>query len=90
MFEELPAGAGYADLVYIPKRNAILPALVIELKWNKTAKGAIEQIQKRRYPDALKDFGGDILLVGISYDRQAPPGKRKHACTIERYPGANE
>lgn len=90
MFEELPAGAGYADLVYIPKRNFILPALVIELKWNKTAKGAIEQVQKRRYPDALKDFGGDIPLVGIGYDRQAPPGKRKHACIIERYPGANE
>ena len=90
MFEELPAGAGYADLVYIPNRNSILPALVIELKWNRTAKGAIEQIQKRRYPDALKDFGGDILLVGIGYDRQAPPGKRKHACVIERYPGGNE
>lgn len=90
MFEELPAGAGYADLVYIPKRNFILPALVIELKWNKTAKGSNEQVQKRRYPDALKDFGGDILLVGIGYDRQAPPGKRKHTCIIERYPGANE
>lgn len=87
MFEELPAGAGYADIVYFPKRNSILPALVIELKWNKTAKGAIEQIQERRYPDALKNFGGDILLVGICYDKEAPPGRRKHTCMIERYPG---
>ena len=30
---------------------------------------AIQQIKDRHYPDALKDFEGDILLVGISYDK---------------------
>jgi len=83
-FEELPAGDGYADIVYLPKRESALPALVIEMKWNKSAKGAIAQIKDRHYPDALKDFGGDILLVGINYDKDAPAGKRKHECVIEQ------
>ena len=61
-----------------------MPALVIEMKWNKSAEGAIAQMKDRRYPDALKDFGGNILLVGINYDKDAPAGKRKHECIIER------
>lgn len=53
------------------------------MKWNKSAEEAIEQIKDRRYPDALKDFGGNILVVGINYDKDAPAGKRKHECIIE-------
>jgi len=83
-FEELPSGDGYADLVYFPKRTSRMPALVIELKWKKSAKGAIAQIREKRYFDALKDYGGDILLVGISYDREAGDDKRKHICAIEK------
>ena len=83
-FEELPAGDGYADIVYLPKKESALPALVIEMKWNQSAEGAIAQIKDRRYPEALKDFGGNILLVGINYDKDAPAGKRKHECIIER------
>ncbi len=85
MFEELPAGAGYADIVYLPKKDSVLPVLVIELKWNQSAEGAIKQIRDRRYPDAVSGYGGDILLVGISYDREAPAGERRHRCRIERY-----
>lgn len=85
MFEELPAGSGYADIVYLPKKRAMLPILVIELKWNQSADGAISQIKNRRYPEAVKGYGGEILLVGISYDRNAPAGKRKHQCRIEKY-----
>ncbi|MDD5804201.1 MAG: PD-(D/E)XK nuclease domain-containing protein [Clostridia bacterium] len=83
-FEELPAGNGYADIVYLPKRNSPLPALVIEMKWNQSAKGAIDQIKNKHYPDAIKDFGGEILLVGINYDKDVPAGERKHTCTIEK------
>ena len=83
-FEELPAGVGYADIVYLPKKDSPLPALVIELKWNKSAGGAIEQIRDKHYPDAIKDYGGEILLVGINYDKDAPAGKRKHTCVIEQ------
>ena len=85
MFEELPAGSGYADIVYLPKKDSMLPALVIELKWNQSAEGAIAQIRKRRYPKAVRGYGGDILLVGISYNKEAPAGERKHQCRIERY-----
>lgn len=84
-FEELPAGNGYADIVYIPKKNSPLPALVIEMKWDQSAEGAIAQIKSRHYPDALKNFDGEILLVGINYDKNAPAGERKHSCVIEKY-----
>ncbi len=84
MFEELPAGVGYADIVYLPKKESVLPALVIELKWNRSVEGAIQQIKSRRYPEAIKGYGGDILLVGISYDKGASAGKRVHQCRIER------
>lgn len=64
---------------------AVLPILIIELKWNRSAESALDQIRERRYPEAFKEYSGDILLVGISYDREAPAGKRKHQCRIERY-----
>lgn len=46
---ELPAGRGFADFVYIPKleHRDSYPALVVELKWNKNAETAINQIKKR-------------------------------------------
>ncbi len=83
-FEELPAGDGYADVVYFPKKESPLPALVIELKWNQSAKSAIDQIRQKHYPDVLKDYGGELLLVGIAYDRNAGEDRRKHTCRIER------
>ena len=85
MFEELPAGAGYADIVYLPKRDSVLPVLIVELKWSQSGESALEQIRDRRYPAAFKSYGSDILLVGISYDREAAAGKRKHWCRIEKY-----
>ncbi len=84
-FEELPAGDGYVDIVYFPKKASPLPALVIELKWNQGVKGAIEQIKEKRYPTALADYGGDILLVGISYERDNTKNSHRHTCIIEDY-----
>lgn len=81
-WEELPSGEGYADIVYLPKQGSDWPALVIELKWNKTAEGAIDQILKKKYPDVLKGFGSEIMLVGINYDKDAPAGEHKHSCKI--------
>ena len=85
MLEELPAGVGYADIVYLPKKASRMPALVIELKWNKSAEGAIAQIKERNYPRAMEGYGGAILLVGINYDKDAPAGKRRHTCVIEKH-----
>ena len=78
--EELPSGHGLADVVFLPKRRSNLPAMVIELKWNHTASGAIRQIKDKKYPKVLEKYGGDIVLVGLSYDGNA----KMHECRIER------
>jgi hypothetical protein len=78
--EELPTGIGYADVVYIPKKGSALPVMIVELKMNKSADSAIDQIKNRNYPQALKDYGSDILLVGVSYDDKT----KKHSCRIEK------
>ena len=84
-FEELPAGEGYADVVYLPKPDSDWPVLVIELKWMKEAEGAIAQILKKKYPSVLEGCGRPILLVGISYDKSAGAGEKKHRCRIVEY-----
>ncbi len=84
LFEELPTGVGYADIVYFPKKDSMLPALLIELKWNQSAEGAIKQIKDRDYPVGLRGYGGEMLLVGIGYNKDAPAGGRKHTCRIEK------
>ncbi len=77
--QELPSGKGYADLVFIPRRNTNHPLLVVELKWNNSADTAITQIKNRDYPEILKALTGEILLVGINYD----PKTKEHSCIIE-------
>ena len=84
-FEELAAGEGYADVAYIPRHDSDWPALIIELKWKKDVEGAIDQILKKKYPDALKNFGTKILLVGISYEKDAAGDSKKHTCRIIEY-----
>ena len=77
---ELPSGKGFADLVLIPRKNIDSPALVIELKFNKDADTAIDQIKRRQYPAKLEQYTDNILLVGINYDRQT----KTHTCRIEQ------
>ncbi len=78
--QELPSGKGYADIVYIPKKTSDKPAMIIELKWNKTSDGALNQIKQKNYPEIVKKLSGDVLLVGINYDEKT----KKHECTIEK------
>ncbi|MCD8015711.1 MAG: ATP-binding protein [Lachnospiraceae bacterium] len=77
---EMPAGKGFADLVFVPDRNCTLPAMVVELKWDKSVKTALDQIRKNEYADCLKRFSGEILLVGVNYDKDS----KEHSCRIER------
>ena len=79
--EELPSGHGYADVVFLPKKSTDMPMLLVELKWNKSDEGAIKQIKKNIYPEVMKDYGGEILLIGINYDVKS----KKHTCMIESY-----
>ena len=80
---ELPTGRGFADFVYIPKPEykADYPALIVELKWNQNAQTAMQQIKNKKYPTAIENYTGDILLVGISYDKNC----KEHQCLIEKY-----
>ena len=77
---EYATGKGYADLVMIPRRNVSKPALVIELKFNHSADTAIDQIKRKEYPAKLAEYSGEILLVGINYDKET----KLHTCKIER------
>lgn len=77
---EFPAGKGFADIVFIPRKNSGKPAMVIELKWDKTAKGAIYQIKNKKYAGTLKLYQKEVLLVGINYDKNT----KKHQCIIEK------
>lgn len=82
---ELPAGRGFADLVFLPKQGVDSPALVMELKWNEDADTAIRQIKDNHYPEALYGYHGKVLLVGISYEkRKRFEGYKKHTCRIEK------
>lgn len=77
---ELPAGKGFADICMIPRKQyADKPAIVIELKWDKSASGALDQIKEKHYGSALRDYLGNLLLVGINYDKKT----KKHECVIE-------
>ena len=78
---EYATGKGYADLVMIPRRNVSKPALVIELKFNHSADTAIDQIKRKEYPTKIAEYTGDLLLVGINYDKET----KQHTCKIERY-----
>lgn len=78
---ELPSGKGFADIVYLPRKEHLdKPAMIIELKWNKDAESAINQIKERNYPHTLKDYQGNLLMVGINYN----PKTKVHECLIER------
>ncbi len=81
LIREMPAGSGFADMVFLPKRASLNPALVVELKWDRTAKGAISQIKSKNYVSALKDYKGNILLVGVNYEKKT----KKHQCRIEKF-----
>ena len=77
--QEMPAGKGRADIIYLPLKNSEYPALVVELKWDQSAIGAIAQIKEKQYTQWLESYTGNILLVGINYDRST----KKHQCVIE-------
>ena len=81
VIRELPTGKGFADMAFLPKKKyADKPAMVVELKWNDNADTALRQIRDKHYTEALKDYKGNILCVGITYDR----GSKKHTCRIEK------
>ncbi len=78
---EFPSGKGFADLAFIPRRNSEKPAMIVELKYDQSANGAIRQIKERRYGGELAKEYGKLLLIGINYDKKT----KKHQCVIETF-----
>lgn len=78
--KEMTAGRGFADVVYVPFRQD-RPAMIIELKHNKTAESAIEQIRRKEYFRSLDNYFGEIFFIGINYDEK----EKTHTCAIERF-----
>ena len=80
VIRELPTAKGYADLVYLPKIGVNKPALLIELKYDKSAESAITQIKEKNYLQFFKAYKGEVLLVGINYSKDT----KTHQCIIEK------
>ena len=78
---ELASGKGFADLVLIPRKNVDSPAIVLELKYDKDADSAINQIKRKQYPAKVAQHTNDLLLVGINYDKEL----KTHECHIEKW-----
>ena len=67
---EMPTGQGFADV----------PAMILELKWNQAAETALRQIKEKKYDSILDSYHGNVLLVGINYDKKS----KSHDCIIEQ------
>ena len=76
---EMKSGKGYVDYLFTPKKKQY-PPIILELKYDKSAKDAIDQIYERKYIDKVKDYQ-EVLLVGINYDTKS----KRHECIIETY-----
>ena len=79
IIREMPGGKGYADMVFIPKDDK--PALIVELKWDQEVETAIDQIKEKKYYFGLEKYLDNLLLIGISYNKET----KKHSCKIEKY-----
>ena len=86
--QELDSGKGYADLVYLPSpKHPDKPALLIELKYDKSVKTAADQIRSRNYPQKLEHYKDNILLVSVNYDKEVNSTDsfyKHHSCGIEK------
>ena len=78
----LSSGRGFCDIAFLPFSGSTAPALIVELKWNKSAEEAVSQIKKQNYIDHLQKLHlqGDVLLVGIAYHEKT----KVHSCIIEK------
>lgn len=81
LIRECPAGKGFADMAFIPRKHTSKPAMLVELKWDCSAQGAIQQIKEKNYTGVLEEYKDNLMLVGINYYRQT----KRHECIIEKY-----
>ena len=86
---ELDTGKGYADVVYLPApQYPEKPALLIELKYGHSVDIAMDQVRRQKYLDRFEHYKGNILVIGINYDRELSadhPEFKHHSCKIEKW-----
>lgn len=82
LIREFPSGKGFADILFLPLPHTGRPALVVELKYGRSAGKAMQQMKDRQYMQVLEGYTGEVLLVGINYDRHHPD--KPHSCLIEK------
>ena len=80
LIREMPTGKGYADIIFLPRKKSDKPAMIVELKYDSSVQGAIAQIKEKNYMEKLEEYKGNLLLVGIHYDKET----KKHQCCIEK------
>ncbi len=78
VISELPAGKGYADVVFLPYIPNV-PAMIVELKRNDSTGAALQQIKAKEYFNALPLYHGNLLLVAVNYDNKT----KEHTCEIK-------
>ena len=81
MHRELPSGKGFADIVLMPRKHVESPVIIVELKYNRDADSAIDQIRRKQYPSGIARYSGELLLVGINYDKK----EKTHQCRIDQW-----
>jgi hypothetical protein len=60
--------------------SRIKPAVIVELKYDRSVRSAISQIREKQYPQVLEGYSGEIVLVGVNYDKDS----KEHSCVIEK------
>lgn len=82
IIREMPAGYGFADIVFWPLAYSKKPAIIVELKYDKSARTAISQIKDRQYIEGLAGYSGEVVLVGVNYDKGSK--NKQRSCIIEK------
>ena len=80
VYREMPAGKGFADMVFVPREGSSVPAMIVELKCSSSPESALKQIREKNYCECLKNYTGEMLLVGINYDKDT----KAHECRVEK------
>lgn len=87
-FENAMSVSGWPEIVRILKASDQLLKDTLNGDGDRVAEGldrahtAIQQIKDRQYTQALEGYVGEILAVGINYDRDN--ANKPHSCVIER------
>ena len=96
---ELATGKGFADLVLIPRKNVNSPAIIIELKYDKTVDTAIDQIKRKQYPAKVAQYMNISTTGDAATNSQfSTPNSqlllvgitydrvnKQHACRVEKH-----